>query len=177
MAKLKNITFHTKFVQHHTYNIIFFSNLMRDAVILVLETIFTYSQYIIRSVKGVYRGTIAIPVFCSPTKSQYKIRPRSEPNQPYPTIEATNLTNGFSILKQNIQAKYDPHSALWNRNLNFLTRWNRNHNFSKVGTGTGTGTVKNSYASTTLGFEKGEVCTSVQADCIMHGIRCYNTNY
>ncbi len=27
------------------------------------------------------------------------------------------------------------------------------------------------------GVEKGEVCTSVQADFIMHGIRCYNTYY
>ncbi len=35
-----------------------------------------------------------------------------------------------------------------NRNHNFFKSRNRNHNFSKVGTGTGT--VKNSYGSTTL---------------------------
>ncbi len=40
--------------------------------------------------------------------------------------------------------------VFWNRNHNFFEsrNRNRNHNFSKVGTRTGT--VKNSYGSTTL---------------------------
>ncbi len=48
-----------------------------------------------------------------------------------------------------------------NRNHNFFKSRNRNHNFSKVGTGTGT--VKNSYGSTTL--HKSLAITSKSENC------------
>jgi hypothetical protein len=50
---------------------------------------------ILRSLKGVCRSPIANFVFCSTTKSQEKIRLRSELNQSYPTIGATMVSVYF----------------------------------------------------------------------------------